>query len=169
MKKVEIYTDGSSLGNPGPGGWGAVLKYGNHRKELSGGYKLTTNNRMELMAAIEALKALKNGETLAVKLHTDSSYLANAIKKGWLEKWKANNWKRKTKTVPNSDLWIRLLELLTKHKIEFVWVPAHTGIPENEKCDELAKGAASSAGLPDDNGYLTQISNGNNIFEEEDD
>ncbi|MFH1050563.1 MAG: ribonuclease HI [bacterium] len=153
QKKVIIYTDGSSLGNPGPGGWGAVLIYGKHRKELSGGFKLTTNNRMELLAAIKALKALKDDKKQNVKLHTDSSYLVNSITKGWVENWKKSRWLKKNKPVPNSDLWKELLKQIKKHNVEFVWVPAHTGITENERCDQLAKEAASQDNLPEDSGY----------------
>jgi len=160
-KKVIIYTDGSSLGNPGPGGWGAVLMYGKHRKELSGGFKQTTNNRMELTAAVEALKALKTDRRSDVLLHTDSSYLANAFKLGWIDKWRQNHWMRKTKPVPNADLWKKLLLQMKKHDVKFVWVPAHSGIKENERCDELAKESASQENLPDDKGY-----NPNSIFDE---
>ncbi len=159
QKKVIIYTDGSSLGNPGPGGWGAVLMYGKHRKELSGGFQLTTNNRMELTAAIEAIKALKDDKRLSVKLHTDSSYLVNSITKGWIDNWRQNHWKKKTKPVPNSDLWKEILKQIKKHNIEFVWVPAHSGITENERCDQLAKEAASQDNLPEDEGYYKYCKN----------
>jgi len=152
-KKVIIYTDGSSLGNPGPGGWGAVLIYGKHRKELSGGFKLTTNNRMELTAAIESLKALKKDGQI-VKLHTDSSYLVNSFKKRWIEKWRLNNWMKKTKPVLNADLWKIIYKLVNKHNVEFIWVQAHVGIKENERCDQLAKEAASQVDLPEDEGYV---------------
>ncbi|ROL62490.1 ribonuclease HI [Bacteroidetes/Chlorobi group bacterium ChocPot_Mid] len=153
-KKVIIYTDGSSLGNPGPGGWGAVLIYGKYRKEISGGFKLTTNNRMELLAAIEALKALKTDRRSVVQLHTDSSYLVNSLTKGWLEKWQRDKWKKKTKPVPNADLWKQLVRQKNKHNVEFIWVPAHTGIIENERCDKLAKEAAAQDNLPEDKGYV---------------
>jgi ribonuclease HI len=154
IKKVIIYTDGSSLGNPGPGGWGAVLIYGRYRKELSGGYQKTTNNRMELLAAIEGLKALKKDKNLYIELRTDSSYLSKAIEEGWIDKWKANEWMRKNKPVPNSDLWKLLLEQLNIHKVDFKWIPAHSGITENERCDQLAKEAALAKDLPIDQGYL---------------
>lgn len=153
-KKVIIYTDGSALGNPGPGGWGAVLIYGKYRKEISGGFKLTTNNRMELLAAIEALKALKTDRRSVVQLHTDSSYLVNSLTKGWLEKWQKNKWMKKTKPVPNTDLWKELVKQKKKHDVEFVWVPSHSGIIENERCDKLAKEAASQDNLPNDEGYV---------------
>ena len=161
QKKVIIYTDGSSLGNPGPGGWGAVLMYGRHRKELSGGFKLTTNNRMELLAAIEALKALKTDKKQNVTLHSDSSYLVNSMTKGWIEKWKQNNWMKKTKPLLNVDLWKELFKQKMKHNVEFVRVAAHKGIAENERCDQLAKEAASQENLPKDRGYLP-----NNILED---
>jgi len=152
-KTIIIYTDGSSLGNPGPGGWGAVLIYGKHRKELSGGFRLTTNNRMEILAVIEALKAIKTNEIYTIKLHTDSSYVVNSMTKGWIEKWKANNWIKKGKPVINSDLWKQLLEENKKHNIEYIWVKAHVGIPENERCDQLAKEAAMKDNLPADEYY----------------
>jgi len=153
VKEIVIYTDGSSLGNPGPGGWGIVLKYGEKRKEMSQGYKLTTNNRMELMAAIEALKAIKK-TGYKIKLYSDSKYLLDAIQKGWLENWIKKGWKRKSGEVLNIDLWKQLYELLKKFDVEFIWVPAHSGIKENERCDELAKSAAQSDNLIDDKGYL---------------
>ena len=152
-KTITIYTDGSSLGNPGPGGWGAVLIYGKRRKELSGGFRLTTNNRMEILAVIEALKALNNKERYNVKLHTDSSYVVNSMTKGWIYNWKAKNWIKKGKPVLNADLWQQLLEENKKHDIEYIWVKAHVGIPENERCDQLAKEAASYDDLPPDLGY----------------
>jgi ribonuclease HI len=157
QKIVEIYTDGSSLGNPGPGGWGVVLIWGRHRKELSGGFKLTTNNRMEILAAIEALRALKQNMRLKVRLHTDSRYVVDTMTKGWIQKWQKNNWMRKSDPVLNVDLWKELLTEIKKHDVEFVWVPAHVGISENERCDELAKSAASSVNLPDDTGYINSI------------
>lgn len=153
-KKVIIYTDGSSLGNPGPGGWGAVLIYGKYRKELSGGFRLTTNNRMELYAAIEALNALKSDRSSTVELHTDSSYLVNSFNKGWVFKWQKDKWKKKDKPVLNADLWKELLKQNKQHNVEFVWVQSHVGIKENERCDQLAKEAASKRDLPEDVGYL---------------
>lgn len=158
-KTITIYTDGSSLGNPGPGGWGSVLIYGKHRKELSGGFRRTTNNRMEILAVIEALKALNTKEKYIVKLHTDSSYVVNSMTKGWIEKWQAKNWIKKGKPVINSDLWKQLLIENEKHDIEYIWVKAHVGITENEICDKLAKEAASYDDLPADIGY----ENANNI------
>ncbi len=151
-KHVTIYTDGGSLGNPGPGGYGAVLRYNGHKREISGGYRLTTNNRMELMAAIKALKALK--EPCDVTLHTDSQYVANGITKGWAKRWRANDWMRnKKEKALNADLWAQLLALCEEHNVTFVWVRGHAGIPDNERCDKLAKEAAQQADLLPDAPY----------------
>lgn len=151
-KNVMIYADGSCLGNPGPGGYGVILVHGEHRKELSGGYRLTTNNRMELMAAIAGLSALKG--RCAVTLCTDSQYVVNAMEKGWAKKWKANGWMRtRTDRAINPDLWERLLALCERHEVRFAWVRGHAGHPENERCDELGKAAASAGNLPEDTGY----------------
>lgn len=137
LKRVEIFTDGACSGNPGPGGYGVVLKYGTARKELSGGEEQTTNNRMELTAAIVGLEALK--EKCAVMLYSDSKYLIDAIKLGWAEKWRENGWMRNKKDVAlNSDLWEKLLDLVEFHQVELVWVKGHAGHPENERCDALA-------------------------------
>lgn len=144
MKKVEIFTDGACKGNPGPGGWGAILRYSGIEKELSGGQSETTNNRMELTAVIEALKILK--EPCEIILHSDSQYVCNAISKGWAKKWQQNGWKRNKKEMAlNSDLWEKLLSLLDKHLINVVWVKGHAGHPENERCDELAVNAVKMA------------------------
>lgn len=151
-KHILVYTDGSSLGNPGPGGYGAVLRYGAHERELSGGFQCTTNNRMEIFAAIQALKALT--EPCQVTLHTDSQYLVNAITKGWARRWQRNQWKRnKRESALNPDLWEQLLDLCGKHDVTFVWVPGHAGDPLNERCDVLAKSAAAQPHLPPDPGY----------------
>ena len=137
LKYIEIFTDGACSGNPGPGGWGVVLRYGNREKELSGGEAMTTNNRMELTAAIMGLSALK--EPCAVKLVTDSKYVAEAIDKGWARSWQKNGWKKADKKPAlNSDLWQRLLELLDVHTVNIEWVKGHAGHPENERCDKLA-------------------------------
>lgn len=137
MKKVEIFTDGACSGNPGPGGYGVVMRYKGIEKELSGGDSQTTNNRMELSAVIAGLSALK--EPCEVIITSDSKYVIDAVQKGWAEKWKANNWiKSDKKKALNSDLWEELLSLLDKHKVEFIWVKGHAGHPENERCDELA-------------------------------
>lgn len=141
MKKVEIFTDGACKGNPGPGGWGAILRYGKSEKEISGGESNTTNNRMEISAVLEALKCLK--ESCDVTLYSDSQYVCNAINKGWAKKWRANNWMRnKTDPALNADLWEELLNLCEKHKMTIVWVKGHAGHPENERCDRLAVAAA---------------------------
>ena len=137
MKQVEIFTDGACSGNPGPGGWGTVLRFGAHEKELSGGAADTTNNRMELTAVIEGLKALK--EPCAVTLTTDSKYVCDSITKGWVYGWKKRSWiKSDKKPALNVDLWEQLLPLLEKHKVTFIWVKGHAGHPENERCDQLA-------------------------------
>lgn len=138
MKKfVEMFTDGACSGNPGPGGWGAVLRFGEREKELCGGEKDTTNNRMELTAVIEALSALK--EPCKVKLTTDSKYVCDAITKGWVYSWKQNGWKKADKKPAlNIDLWEKLLPMLDTHEVEFCWVKGHAGHPENERCDTLA-------------------------------
>ena len=137
MKNVEIYTDGACSGNPGPGGWGAVLIYNGVEKQLSGSEKETTNNRMELSAVITALKALK--EPCKVTLTTDSKYVCDAINKGWLNSWQKSSWKKADKKpVLNIDLWQELLPLLDKHRVEFIWVKGHNGHKYNEICDKLA-------------------------------
>jgi len=136
---VKIYTDGACSGNPGPGGWGALLRYGDHEKELSGGEPETTNNRMELMAAIMALEALK--KRCKVDLYTDSVYVRDGITK-WLEDWKAKGWRTANKKeVKNQDLWKRLDEAVSRHDVSFHWVKGHAGHPENERADALATGA----------------------------
>ncbi len=143
MRHVDIYTDGACRGNPGRGGWGAILVFEGREKELSGGEALTTNNRMELTAAISALSALK--EPCDVTLTSDSKYLIDAIEKGWAESWKKRGWIKGDKTPAlNSDLWDRLLSLLEIHKVSFVWVRGHVGHPYNERCDKLATTFADS-------------------------
>ena len=143
MKHVNIYTDGACRGNPGKGGWGAILVYGSVEKELSGGEPMTTNNRMELSAVIAALSALK--EPCEVTLTTDSQYVVNAIEKGWLEAWRKNNWKKSDRgQVLNVDLWQELIVQLEKHEVNFVWVKGHNGHPYNERCDSLATTVADS-------------------------
>jgi ribonuclease HI len=143
MKKVEIYTDGACRGNPGVGGWGAILVYAGVEKELSGGEVETTNNRMELMAAIASLEALK--EPCDVVLTSDSKYLTDAVNKGWLESWKSRGWKKADKSpVLNVELWQRIYGLINLHKVKFVWVQGHAGHPYNERCDVLATTFADS-------------------------
>lgn len=137
MKKIEIFTDGACSGNPGPGGWGAILRFEGHEKELSGGDANTTNNRMELTACIEALKALK--EPCEVLLTTDSQYVVNSVEQGWAQSWKNNGWRKADKKPAlNPDLWDALLLLLSVHKVSFNWIKGHAGHPENERCDTLA-------------------------------
>lgn len=137
MKHVEIFTDGACSGNPGPGGWGAVLRFGAYEKELSGGEASTTNNRMELTAVIAALSALK--EPCQVTLTTDSKYVCDSINKRWVYGWKAKGWvKSDKKPALNVDLWEQLLPLLERHQVTFQWVKGHAGYPENERCDRLA-------------------------------
>lgn len=149
MKDVTIYTDGACSGNPGPGGYGVVLLYKGHRKELSGGFSNTTNNRMEILAAIVGLEQLK--EKCSVTLYTDSQYVVNAIEQGWAKKWRANGWMRnKKEPALNADLWERLLKLCELHQVKFVWVRGHAGNPENERCDRLAVEAARQPDLPPD-------------------
>ena len=139
MKEVVVYTDGACSGNPGPGGWAVILQYGPHTKELSGYIPDTTNNRMELFAALQGLLALK--ENCAVKLHSDSSYLINAFQKGWLKNWERNGWKTSTKKpVENQDLWRAILAETQRHSVEWVKVPGHQDNQLNNRCDEMARG-----------------------------
>ena len=144
MKKVQIYTDGACSGNPGPGGWGAILMYGGKEKELSGGERSTTNNRMELTSVIAALEALR--EPCEVSLYTDSQYVANAINLGWLKSWRKMGWKRKGGEIKNPDLWIKLEPLLETHKVKFIWVKGHAENQYNNRCDKLAVTAARQQG-----------------------
>jgi len=142
---ITLYTDGAAKGNPGPGGYGAVLKFGQHRKELSEGFRLTTNNRMELLAVIAGLEAIKSKEH-KIKVYSDSKYVVDAINKGWLTNWQKKDFKGKK----NIDLWQRLIPLLNKYDVLFNWVKGHAGIPENERCDQLAVEAAEGSNLPAD-------------------
>ena len=151
-RKVTIYTDGACVGNPGPGGYGVVLLYQGHRKELSQGYRETTNNRMEMRAAIAGLKMLKEG--CRVTLYSDSAYLVKAMTEGWARKWRQNNWRRTRKEKAlNPDLWEELLSLCDQHQVEFQWVKGHARSVENARCDQLAWEAAQQPDLPDDPGY----------------
>lgn len=151
---IVVYTDGGAIGNPGPGGYGVVIK---ESRELSGGYKLTTNNRMELMAVIQALKVLQE-EKKPIILHSDSSYVMNGLNKGWARNWKKNHWiKSNGDPALNADLWAILLDLLPGLDIRFQWVKGHAGNPLNERCDELATKRARESGLPDDSGYLKSL------------
>jgi ribonuclease HI len=141
LKTVEIFTDGACLGNPGPGGYGVVLRFKDREKELSEGFPKTTNNRMELLAAITGLKCLR--EKCDVTLYSDSKYLIDGIDKGWAEKWRANGWRKADKSPAlNTDLWDELLHLVASHRVSLVWVKGHAGHAENERCDALAVTAA---------------------------
>ncbi len=137
MKSIEMFTDGACSGNPGPGGWGTILRYNGVEKELSGGERQTTNNRMELTAVISGLEALK--EKCKVVVTTDSKYVVDGIVNGWAKSWRANGWvKSDRKPALNPDLWGRLLDLIDEHEVEFKWIKGHAGHPENERCDRLA-------------------------------
>lgn len=159
MKKIEIYTDGGSLGNPGPGGYGAVLIYGDKRKEISGGFRYTTNNRMELLAVIKALESIKSKGNANIEIYTDSRLIYDAFEKKWIFNWERKNWKKSgNQPVLNDDLWKQLLELYRKHNPKINWVKAHSGIEENEICDALVKDAATYDADEADNNY--EILNG---------
>lgn len=145
---IYLYTDGAASGNPGPGGWGAVLKCGNLRKEMSGGFSLTTNNRMELLAVIKGLEAIK-WENATVEVWSDSSYVVKAVTEGWLQKWMESGFRKKK----NPDLWLRFSEVAGRHSVTFHWLKGHAGHPENERCDRLAVEAYHQPGLPPDGGY----------------
>ena len=148
---ITLYTDGAASGNPGPGGYGAVLKCGNLEKELSQGFRLTTNNRMELLAVIAGLEAIR-WEKADVTVVSDSTYVVKALNEGWLEKWKRTGFKK----VKNTDLWMRFLEVKARHNVSFQWVKGHAGHPYNERCDALAVAAYKSENLPEDTGYNVQ-------------
>jgi ribonuclease HI len=153
---IHVYTDGGCMNNPGPGGWAAVIIDRTGRRELSGGVRHTTNNRMELMACIMALKALEKGSTIS--LFTDSQYVANAVEKGWARRWRSRNWMRdKSHRAENPDLWAELLDLVEERRVRFHWVRGHAGNRENERCDELARAAAQRRDLPGDPGYERQL------------
>jgi ribonuclease HI len=152
-QNIIMYTDGSSLGNPGPGGYGTLLLHGQYRKELSEGFRLTTNNRMELMAVIVGLEALKRKNS-DVTVYTDSKYVVDSVEKGWLLNWIRIRFKGKK----NSDLWLRFYEVYQRHRVKFIWVKGHAAIPGNEKCDQLAVAAANSPHLSVDEGYIREQS-----------
>jgi len=154
-QKIVIYTDGSSRGNPGPGGYGAILMYGDKRKELSAGYRRTTNNRMELMGVIAALEALKK-KGLSITIYTDSQYIVKAINEGWLNKWLATNFAKGKK---NKDLWVKFYNLYKEHQIKFVWVKGHADNAFNNRCDVLATTAADGGNLLVDEGYEMDANN----------
>lgn len=148
MQPINLYTDGSSRGNPGPGGYGIVLTCGPHRKELSGGFSCTTNNRMELLAVIVGLEAIKRPNA-QVNIYSDSSYVVKAINEGWLKNWVIKGLHKQK----NADLWERYLRIAQKHQLRFFWIKGHAGHPENERCDQLAVEAATSSNLMEDHGY----------------
>lgn len=150
--KIIIYTDGSSRGNPGPGGYGTLLIAGSHRKEMSQGYCLTTNNRMELMAVIAGLEALKHKNSDVI-IYTDSKYVADSVEKGWVFNWVKTRFKGKK----NADLWLRFLESYKLHQVKFIWIKGHADNPGNERCDQLAVEAAIKTNLPEDSGYHPEI------------
>jgi ribonuclease HI len=145
---IYLYTDGACSGNPGPGGYAAILRYGGYEKEFSGGFRRTTNNRMELLAVIVGLEAIR-WESADVEIFSDSSYVVNAVTKGWIEKWVLSGFSKKK----NEDLWRRYLAVASRHRVVFHWIKGHAGHPENERCDALAVKAASADGLPEDTGY----------------
>ena len=149
---ITIYTDGAARGNPGPGGYGAVLLSGQFRKEISDGFELTTNNRMELLAVIVALETLKI-ENSVVTIYSDSKYVVDAVEKGWIWNWQKIRFKGKK----NEDLWMRFLKIYPKHQVKFVWVKGHASIPENERCDQLAVEASMKPRLKKDSGYLASL------------
>jgi ribonuclease HI len=154
QNEITIYTDGASSGNPGPGGYGVVLISGKHRLEKSEGFRLTTNNRMELLAVIEGLEALKMPGSRVV-IYTDSKYVADSVEKGWVFQWESKAFKKKK----NPDLWIRFLKSYRKHNIRFVWIKGHANNPENEICDKLAVDAYSKSSLLEDKGYCPEDEN----------
>ena len=156
---VVIYTDGSAKGNPGNGGYGVVMISGSHRKELSGGFILTTNNRMELLSVIVGLEHLKKEKTF-VTIYSDSKYVVDAVEKKWLFSWEKKNFGKKK----NPDLWIRFLKIFRKHQVRFVWVKGHSNIKENERCDQLAVEAADSSNLKKDVWYENNVANNNELF-----
>lgn len=150
--EIVIYTDGAARGNPGPGGYGVVMLYGNHRRELAEGFQLTTNNRMELLAVIRGLQALKRVD-LHVKIYTDSKYVSDAVNKRWVFNWETKGFKKKK----NPDLWKEFLEVYRKCSVSFIWVKGHANIPENERCDQLAVEASYGTELLVDSGYVENI------------
>jgi ribonuclease HI len=151
--EIIMYTDGAASGNPGPGGYGVVLMSGAHRREISAGYKLTTNNRMELMAVCAGLEALKVGGSI-VTIYTDSKYVADSVEKGWVFGWEKKQYRNRK----NPDLWIRFLRSYRRHKVKFVWVRGHASVPENERCDFLAVEASKGLNLHEDDGYNPALS-----------
>jgi ribonuclease HI len=147
--KITMYTDGAARGNPGPGGYGVVLISGSHRREISGGFRLTTNNRMELMAVIAGLEAIKIGNS-HVTVYTDSRYVSEAVERGWVFSWEKKRFHKKK----NPDLWLQFLNLYRNHQVQFIWIKGHAAIPENDRCDFLAVEASRGSNLPEDSGYV---------------
>lgn len=158
LNEITIYTDGAASGNPGPGGYGVVMIYGKHRLEKSQGFRLTTNNRMELLAVITGLEALKKDGSNVV-IYTDSKYVADSVEKGWVFQWESKAFKKKK----NVDLWTRFLKVYRKHNIRFVWIKGHNNNAENELCDRLAVNASLGGNLEEDTGYITESEN-NTLF-----
>lgn len=152
---IELYTDGAAQGNPGPGGYGVILRSGKHYKELSAGFERTTNNRMELLAVIVGLEQLKKPGS-KVTVYSDSKYVVDATEKGWIKAWQARGFKK----VKNVDLWKRFMQIVSKHEVKFTWIRGHAGHPENERCDELAVAAANSPNKSVDHGYLESLDSG---------
>jgi len=160
MKTINIYTDGAARGNPGPGGYGVILEYNGYIKELSDGFQLTTNNRMELLAVIVGLETIKlNG--YKINVFSDSKYVVNAVNENWVFEWEKKNYKKKK----NKDLWIRFLKIYRKHAIKFTWVRGHSGHPQNEKCDELAVNASNLVALKKDIGYENTLNSPTTLFD----
>ena len=164
LAHIAVYTDGGCLVNPGPGGYGVVILHAGQRQELSGGYRLTTNNRMELMACIAGLAALS--ERGKVTLFTDSQYLAKSLTHGWAKRWRAAHWIREKQRVPNADLWAQLLDLCERHELTVEWVRGHAGDPENERCHALATEALRQRDLPADAGYRRGQSTQTSLFDQ---
>ncbi|MBS0011884.1 MAG: ribonuclease HI [Bacteroidales bacterium] len=160
-KRISIFTDGAARGNPGPGGYGVVLQTDRHKKELSAGYRMTTNNRMELMAVIAGLDALKNTGSHVI-VYTDSRYVADAVNKGWVFEWERKGFRKKK----NADLWKKFLKLYRSHKVTFKWVEGHSGVQGNERCDRLAVEASLQDDLPEDRGYIEEHEKGK-LFDED--
>jgi ribonuclease HI len=154
---IEIFTDGASKGNPGPGGYGVILQSGGHKKELSEGFRLTTNNRMELLAVIRGLEAIKSDKH-EILIYSDSKYVVDAVQLKWIDRWQRTNYQK----IKNPDLWIQLYALLKKYQVRFIWVKGHNGHPENEKCDELAVKAATQTKLKIDENF-EKLKNGEKI------
>ena len=159
MSRINIYTDGAAKGNPGPGGYGVILEYTQHKKELSSGFRLTTNNRMELLAVIIGLESIKSPKQ-SVMIFSDSKYVVDAINKGWVFEWEKKKYKKKK----NPDLWQRFLVIYRKHNVSFTWVKGHAGHAENERCDQLAVDAANNNNLPIDSGYENTQNIQKNLF-----